>query len=81
MKTAFAILAAGAFLVLAGNNLSAAPVTPPGVAASSDIVLVAGGCGVGWHRGPFGGCRRNLSPRWPCWFWRGPYGHWHLRCH
>lgn len=20
----------------------------------------AGGCGVGWHRGPHGGCRRNV---------------------
>jgi hypothetical protein len=23
------------------------------------IVLVAGGCGVGFHRGPYGGCRAN----------------------
>ncbi len=23
------------------------------------IVQVAGGCGVGFHRGPYGGCRRN----------------------
>jgi hypothetical protein len=23
------------------------------------VVPVAGGCGVGWHRGPYGGCRRN----------------------
>ena len=22
----------------------------------------AGGCGVGWHRGPYGGCRRNAGP-------------------
>ena len=22
-------------------------------------ILVAGGCGAGWHRGPYGGCRRN----------------------
>jgi hypothetical protein len=21
-----------------------------------------GGCGVGFHRGPYGGCRRNLGP-------------------
>jgi hypothetical protein len=20
----------------------------------------AGGCGAGWHRGPYGGCRRNV---------------------
>jgi hypothetical protein len=25
----------------------------------------AGGCGPGWHRGPYGGCRRNLPGRGP----------------
>jgi len=23
------------------------------------ITQVAGGCGIGWHRGPYGHCRRN----------------------
>ena len=23
------------------------------------VVQVAGGCGIGFHRGPYGGCRRN----------------------
>ncbi len=41
---------------------------------------VAQGCGVVWHRGPFGGCRRNLSPAWPCWWVRGPFGRWRLVC-
>lgn len=63
MKHAFAILAAGAFLLFAGSGLRAAPVAPAGASAKSDIVLVAEGCGTGWHRGPYGGCRRNLSPR------------------
>jgi hypothetical protein len=27
--------------------------------ATPDITLVAGGCGVGFHRGPYGGCLRN----------------------
>jgi len=22
-------------------------------------IPIAGGCGIGWHRGPYGGCRRN----------------------
>jgi hypothetical protein len=35
----------------------------------SDVTTVAGGCGPGFHRGPFGGCRPNLSPGWRC-FWR-----------
>ena len=30
-----------------------------GVAA--DVIEVAGGCGPGWHRGPYGGCRRNYA--------------------
>src|SRR5436190_17255583 len=26
----------------------------------SDVTLIAGGCGVGFHRGPYGGCRPNV---------------------
>lgn len=33
----------------------------PLAADNTDIVRVAGGCGPGWHRGPFGGCRRNWA--------------------
>jgi hypothetical protein len=25
------------------------------------VTLVAGGCGVGFHRGPYGGCRPNIA--------------------
>ncbi len=81
MKTAFAILAASAIVVLAAGDLRAAPMAPAGVNAKSDLVLVAEGCGRGWHRGPYGGCRRNVSPSWPCWYVRGPYGRWRLICH
>jgi hypothetical protein len=31
------------------------------MAATSDIVAIAGGCGAGMHRGPYGGCRRNFA--------------------
>jgi hypothetical protein len=31
----------------------------PDHAPSGIITQVAGGCGLGWHRGPYGGCRRN----------------------
>ena len=31
------------------------------------IVLASGGCGIAFHRGPFGGCRPN--------FYRGGYGY------
>ena len=38
-------------------------VAPLDQAAASDtsIVPVAGGCGPGWHRGPYGGCLRNFA--------------------
>ncbi len=41
-------------------------------AASGDIIRVAGGCGFGWHRGPYGGCRPmfNCPPGWH----PGPFG-------
>ena len=61
--------------------------------SSPPVVLVAGGCGVGFHRGPNGGCRPNVGPgpvvpgpvpywRGPGWrfyngCWRGPYGRVH----
>ncbi len=28
-------------------------------AATPAVTLVAGGCGIGFHRGPYGGCRPN----------------------
>ena len=54
------ILAGFAFaavVALSGTAVNAMPVASP--AAAGDVVLVAGGCGLGWHRGPYGGCRRN----------------------
>jgi len=81
MKIGFAILAAGAVLVFASSGLRAAPIAPQGASAGSNIIQVAEGCGRGWHRGPYGGCRRNVSPSWPCWYVRGPYGRWRLVCH
>ena len=50
----------------------AVPVAPLDQAASADTIRVAGGCGPGWHRGPYGGCRPiyNCPPGWH----PGPYG-------
>jgi hypothetical protein len=39
-----------------------------------NLVLVAEGCGIGFHRGPWGGCRPNISPAWPCHWVRTPWG-------
>ncbi len=51
----------------------AMPLAPLGATAANDsVIAVAGGCGVGWHRGPYGGCRPmyNCPPGWHS----GPYG-------
>jgi hypothetical protein len=37
----------------------AMPFPPLGEEAPSAITLTAGGCGIGFHRGPWGGCRAN----------------------
>src|SRR3981081_1948365 len=38
------------------NAFSVSPVP----SQSSNVTLVAGGCGLGFHRGPYGGCRPNV---------------------
>jgi hypothetical protein len=56
----------------------AAPMTPVAPSATTDIIEVAGGCGPGWHRGPYGGCRRNYAQPWlhacPRGWYLGRYG-------
>jgi hypothetical protein len=78
-KLSAAGLLAAAFLAgapLAAQAAPGAPITP-----SSDpaVTLVAGGCGPGFHRTPWGGCRPN---RWgygwrPGWRAYGGWGHHH----
>ena len=84
-----------ASLVLAGlmggsGAASAAPIQGSPVdqpATAPGVIYVAGGCGIGFHRGPYGGCRRNagvrIGPvvigrpgpyRRPCRIVVGPYG-------
>jgi hypothetical protein len=43
---------------LATAPVQAMPVAPLAAAAPA-VTLVAGGCGIGFHRGPYGGCRPN----------------------
>ena len=55
-------LIAAAFVsaaMIAGAN--AMPLAPLAPAPNADVIEVAGGCGPGWHRGPYGGCRRNYA--------------------
>ncbi len=51
-------------VAVAGLSASAAYAAPIAMPASpaSTVITVAGGCGVGWHRGPYGVCVRNYAP-------------------
>src|SRR5262245_43693832 len=44
------------FCVAAAQSM---PLAPLDSAQTSLTIPVAGGCGPGFHRGPYGGCRRN----------------------
>jgi hypothetical protein len=72
--------AVAAFSGLAASSASAMPLAPATQASASeqatnpDLILVAEGCGIGFHRGPWGGCRPNVSPYWPCYWVRTPWG-------
>jgi hypothetical protein len=46
-------LSMGAF----SNNAEALSMSP--IPTASDVTLVMQGCGIGFHRGPYGGCRPN----------------------
>ncbi len=73
-----ATLAAGALaaVMLVGLPLSAHALTgaAPALPMVSGVTPVAQGCGPGFHRGPYGGCRAN---RWygPRRWGPGPRGH------
>ena len=57
-------LIAAAFLastLLGAGFANAMPMTPVSPAQDSDVIRVAGGCGPGMHRGPYGGCRQNYA--------------------
>jgi hypothetical protein len=72
------ILAASALAIglslAAISASSATPIAPLDQfqATSDNTIRVAGGCGPGWHRGPYGGCRPmyNCPPGWHS----GPFG-------
>lgn len=56
MKT-FATLA-----LFAGLGIAPAQTVPLAPLAQSEaVILIAGGCGPGMHRGPYGGCLRNFA--------------------
>jgi hypothetical protein len=75
MKLLAASAVAFGLSLMAMTASQAMPLAPldQSQAASSDVIRVAGGCGPGFHRGPYGGCRPmfNCPPGWH----PGPYGH------
>jgi hypothetical protein len=63
MRNLVVAFAAGVAISVVSLAAQAMPVGAPAPQTSSgDITLVAGGCGPGFHRGPYGGCRPNGGP-------------------
>jgi hypothetical protein len=54
------IIVAAFVLGLVASAAQAMPLAPV-ESANANIVRIAGGCGPGWHRGPYGGCLRNFA--------------------
>jgi hypothetical protein len=46
---------------LGAGLANAAPLAPLAPSLSGDVIAVAGGCGPGFHRGPYGGCLQNYA--------------------
>jgi hypothetical protein len=71
------LAAALAFGAITGSA-QAMMLPPIGTASNSDVIAVAGGCGAGWHRGPYGGCLKNYANpaahACPRGYHVGPYG-------
>lgn len=74
-----------ASVALTASDVRAFPVPSqiqPGQVQSAvgDLIQVRGGCGLGWHRGPWGGCRPNgafyaYAPGiYGCWWRATPWG-------
>ena len=74
MRKSLAIAAVAAACGLFGVvEAQALPGSPAPASDNAMVQQVRGGCGAGWHRGPYGGCRRNTAAYGPrgangCWF-------------
>jgi hypothetical protein len=89
MRKSILSLSAVAMLAFAASAAQAIPLSGNvGGISSPEVVLVAGGCGAGFHRGPGGGCIPNaavvVNPylqgagwRFYNGCWRGPAGRVH----
>ena len=54
-------IAVAFFLGTIAGAAQAMPLAPVDTAPNANVIQVAGGCGAGWHRGPYGGCLRNYA--------------------
>jgi hypothetical protein len=70
----YVLSAAIAVATFAAVEAQAFPIAPATTGASNDVILVAGGCGPGFHRGPRGGCRPNVAAGPRCRVVIGPHG-------
>ncbi len=59
MKTVYSLLVIIGISIFGFAAAQAMPQAPLDKAQAGITIPVAGGCGAGWHRGPYGGCRRN----------------------
>ncbi|MGJ4895124.1 MULTISPECIES: GCG_CRPN prefix-to-repeats domain-containing protein [unclassified Bradyrhizobium] len=55
------ILTSALLLGVLTVGASAMQLAPIDAGSKPEVIQVAGGCGPGWHRGPYGGCLRNYA--------------------
>ncbi|MGJ4953698.1 GCG_CRPN prefix-to-repeats domain-containing protein [Bradyrhizobium sp. HKCCYLS20291] len=55
------IIASALLLGALTAGASAMPLAPIIAGSQPAVIKIAGGCGPGWHRGPYGGCLRNYA--------------------
>jgi hypothetical protein len=83
MRNQFVAAALAVSAVMAGAAAQAFPLPAQPSATDVNVVRVAAGCGPGWHRGPWTGCRPNYYGYYRsyayaapggCWWHATPYG-------
>ena len=55
------LLATAFVLATIAGSAQAMPLAPAASTGNADFIQVAGGCGAGFHRGPYGGCLANYA--------------------
>jgi hypothetical protein len=58
LATAFVLTT---ILATIAGGAQAMPLAPAAATPNADVIQVAGGCGAGFHRGPYGGCLANFA--------------------